>query len=125
MAINNIVTLTGNLGSEARIYHTDSQHFAAVSLATTDSYQDQEGSWQEKETLWHPLLAFHPRLIEELKALKTGSRVTVTGSLSYRPFEVVNGDGQVITRKEASIIVRKIELATLPKKKREAAMAHE
>jgi single-stranded DNA-binding protein len=116
MAYNNTVTLTGNTGIEARIIETDEQRFAAVTIATTDSYQDKDGNWQDKETVWHNILAFSPKVIEELKALKTGTRIKVTGSLAYRPFEVVNGDGELITKKEASIIAGKVELAALPKK---------
>lgn len=121
MAYNNTVILTGNLGSEARIIATEEYTFAAVSLATTDSYQDKEGNWQEKDTIWHSVLAFSPRVIEELKALKKGTRIKVTGSLSYRPFEVVDGEGQIITKKEASVIAGKIEMAALPKKTRKSA----
>ncbi len=117
MAYNNTVTLIGNMGSEARIIESDEQHFAGVSVATTDSYQDKEGNWQDKETIWHNVLAFNPKVIEKLKALKKGSRIKVTGSLSYRPFEVVDGEGQVIPKKEASVIAGKVELAPLAKKK--------
>lgn len=121
MAINNTVTLTGNMGSETRIIATEENTFAAVSLATTDSYQDDDGNWHDKETIWHNILAFNPRVIEELKALKKGTRIRVTGSLYYRPFEVVNGDGEVITKKEASIVAAKVELAALPKKAKKQA----
>lgn len=116
MAQNNTVTLTGNLGSEARIIATEENTFAAVSLATTDSYKDEQGNWQEKDTVWHSILAFSPRVIEQLKAFKKGTRVQITGSLSYRPFEVINGEGEVITKKEAAIIASKVELAPLVKK---------
>ncbi len=121
MAFNNTVTLTGNLGSEAKIITTDEHRFASVSLATTDSYQDENDQWQEKDTIWHNIIAFSPRVIEELKALKSGTRICITGSLSYRPFEVVNGHGKVITKKEASIIAAKIEMAPLVKKSKEVA----
>ena len=120
MALNNTVTLTGNLGSEARIIANEENTFAAVSLATTDSYKDEQGEWHDKQTVWHNILAFNPRVIEELKALKKGTRIHITGSLSYRPFEVVNGDGELITKKEASIIAGKVELAPLPKKSKKA-----
>jgi single stranded DNA-binding protein len=116
MAYNNTVILIGNLGSEARIIATEEYTFAAVSLATTDSYQDQEGHWQDKVTIWHNVVAFNPCVIEEMKSLKTGTRIKVTGSLTYRPFEVVDGNGQVITKKEASVVAGKVELAALPKK---------
>lgn len=116
MAQNNTVTLAGNLGSEARIIATEESTFAAVSLATTDSYKDEQGNWHDKDTIWHSILAFSPRVIERLKALKKGTRVQISGSLSYRPFEVLNGEGEVITKKEAAIIAASIELAPLVKK---------
>lgn len=116
MAINNTVTLIGNMGSEADIIQTDSTTFAAVSIATTDSYQDDNGDWKELETIWHNVLTFNPKLIEVLKSLKKGSRLEITGSLAYRPYTVML-DGKEITKKEASIIARKIEQAPLSKKK--------
>lgn len=116
MAINNIVTLIGNMGSEADIIDTDNTTFAAVSIATTDSYKDDNGDWQELATIWHNVLTFNPKLIEVLKSLKTGSRLEITGSLSYRPYKVMIDDKE-ITKYEASIIARKIEQAPLSKKK--------
>ncbi len=117
MAINNTTILTGNMGSEARIIKTEETTFAAFSIATTDSYKDDNGEWQEKDTIWHNVLAFSPKIIETVKNLKTGTRITVTGSLSYRPFEVADGNGEVITKKEASVIIGKLELTPLVKKK--------
>jgi len=116
MAINNTITLTGNLGIEARIIETDNTTFAALSIATTDSYKDAEDNWKEKETIWHSVVAFSPKVIEVAKSLKVGTRVKITGSISYRPFEVVNGDGELVTKKEASIIANRIEFAPLSKK---------
>ena len=120
MAINNTVELTGNLGSEVRIIETEGRTFAGVSLATTDSYKDEKtGEWTDKQTQWHDLVAFSPKVIQVLKGLNTKARIKVTGTLSYRPFEVQDGEGQIITKKEASIIVRKVEQAPLPKKNKD------
>lgn len=116
MAINNIVTLIGNMGSDADIIETEETTFAAVSIATTDSYKDDKGEWQELATIWHNVLSFNPKLIEVLKSLKKGSRLEITGSLSYRPYKLML-DNKEITKYEASIIARKIELAPLSKKK--------
>jgi single-strand DNA-binding protein len=116
MAINNTVTLIGNMGSEANIIETDNTTFAAVSLATTDSYKNENGEWQELETLWHDVIAFNPTVIQMLKSLKKGTRLEITGSLSYRPYKVML-EGKEITKKEVSIIARKIEQAPLTKKK--------
>jgi len=116
MAINNTVELIGNIGKEAKIIETAESTFAAITLATTDSYQDKDGNWQDKETVWHNLVAFNPKVISILKGLNTKARIKVTGTLSYRPFEVQDGEGKVITKKEASIVARKIEQAPLSKK---------
>lgn len=123
MAYNNTVTLTGNMGSEARIITTEESHFAAFSLATTDSYQDDSGVWKEKDVIWHSILIFNPVLIEMVKNLKTGTRLKITGSLSYRPFEVMNGEGEIITKKEAAIIAAQVEQAPLVRKKKEETHA--
>lgn len=123
MAINNTVTLIGNMGSEADIIETENTTFAAVSIATTDSYKDDNGEWQELATIWHNVLTFNPKLIEVLRNLKKGTRLEITGSLSYRPYKVDTGthdeEGftKIVTKYEASIIARKIELAPLAKKK--------
>jgi len=117
MAINNNVTLKGNLGSEARIHEDkEGREFAALSLATTDSYKDDQDQWHEKDAIWHNVIAFSPSVVAILKTLKKGTRVEITGSLSYRPFDVTNGDGEVITKKEVSIIARRVEQAPLVKK---------
>jgi single stranded DNA-binding protein len=121
MAINNTVKLIGNTGSEVKIIEKEGKSFAAFSLATTDSYKDKETEeWKDKETQWHDVIAFNPSLIEELKAFKKGTRLEVTGSLSYRTYEVTE-EGKTFNRKEASIIAQKVEQAPLVKKTQEAA----
>jgi single-stranded DNA-binding protein len=125
MAINNIITLTGNLGAEADIIETDNTTFAAIRLATTDSYKDEEADkWVELETIWHDVVTFSPVLIQVLKSLKTGTRIKVEGSLNYRPYPIMH-EGKEITKKEASIVARKIELAPLVKKKVADQVAHD
>lgn len=116
MAYNNQVKLTGNLGAEARIIETEGSTFASFSIATTDSYKDKDDNWQEKETVWHNLVSFNPTTIEMLKGIKKGTRLEISGALSYRPFEVQDGEGKIITKKEASVIAYKIEQAPLVKK---------
>lgn len=116
MAYNNTVNLKGNLGSEARIIEGEHKTFASVSIATTDSYQDENDQWVNKDTIWHELIAFSPKIVANLKNLKKGTRVSVTGTLSYRPFEVQIEDGSFVTKKQASILVFKMELTPLVKK---------
>lgn len=115
MTNNNTVTLTGNMGSEARIIETSGKPFASFSLATTDSYKDDKDQWHQKETIWHNILVFNPKVIEQVKNLKKGSRLEISGSLSYRPFEVPTETG-LITKNEASIVAYKLEQKPLVKK---------
>lgn len=118
--MNNTVTLIGNLGSEARLIQPESgKAFAAVNLATTSSYKDESGQWVHQETIWHNILVFSPAVIGHFKNLKSGSRIKVTGSLSYRPFETMGEDGKPVTRREASIIATRIEMAPLVKKRQD------
>ncbi len=116
MAFNNTVTLIGNLGSEARILEKDGRRFAAFSIATVDSFQDSSGDWQSKPTVWHDLVSFSPQVIQQVKSLKKGTRIQVTGSLSYRAFPSATDSGGSIQKKEATVIARKLELKTLVKK---------
>ena len=71
MTYNNTVTIIGNTGDEARIIKTDDTTFATLSVATTDSYKDKEGNWQNKETVWHRVMVFNPVLIKALQASRS------------------------------------------------------
>ena len=120
MAINNTVNLIGNMGNEARIIEKEDRTFAVFSIATTDSYKDDQDQWHDKESIWHDLITFSPTIIETLKALKKGTRIEVTGALSYKPFEVEIEPGKTITKKEASVVVKKLEQALVKKNKAES-----
>ena len=116
MAINNTIELIGNMGAEPRFIETEGSNFASFSLYTTDSYKDEtSGDWKNKESVYHNVVAFNPTIIEVLKGLKTKARIKVIGSLSYREFKI-NDNGKEITKREASIIAKKIEQAPLVKK---------
>ncbi|MEL7121661.1 MAG: single-stranded DNA-binding protein [Bacteroidota bacterium] len=116
MAINNTAILTGNLGSEAKIIENRDKTFASLSIATTDSYQNDQQEWVNRDTIWHDVLIFNPKLIKQIKAFKKGTRLKVTGSISYRTFEVSLDGGRTVKKKEASIIAKVIEQAPLVKK---------
>lgn len=116
MAYNQAVTLTGNLGAEAEIKEGTERSFAAFSLATADSYQDEQEQWVQKESIWHKVLAFSPHVQKQVMSLKKGTRVEITGSISYRPFETSLEDGRMVTKNEAVIIAHKLELKPLAKK---------
>lgn len=117
MARNNIVELTGNIGKEPTTHNpkTD-EEFVVLRLVTTDSYQDDKGNWIEKDPVWHSVLFFAPSARDYARAYKTGDRVKVTGSLSYRTLEVTNQKGKVQKFTTASIIGSRIQDARLPRK---------
>jgi len=117
MAINNTVELTGNMGAEPRFVETEGSKFASFTIYTTDSYKDEElDEWKDKKSVYHNIIAFNPTIIEVLRGLKTKARLRVTGSLSYREFKIIGEDGNEFTKREASIIAKKIEQAPLVKK---------
>ena len=116
MVYNNTVILTGNLGSEANIYNQNERPFATVSMATVDSYKDANDNWVQRDSIWHSIIAFRPTVINQLKSLKKGTRVKITGALSYRPFAVTLEDGKTVTKHDVSIIANKLELVPLVKK---------
>jgi len=117
---NNTVTLIGNIGSEAKLIEREGgKTFAAVSLATADSYKDDDGQWVQLESIWHNIVIFSPAVISHIKGYKSGTRIRVTGSLSYRPFETQGENGKSITRREASIVATRVEMAPLIKKRQD------
>ena len=116
MASNNKVELIGNLGDDVKIIETENRTFATARIATTDSYKDEKtGEWVDLQTIWHNIVIFSPTAIEYIKPLKKGTRVKLTGSLSYKP-RLVQQDGKEFNINEASIVVRSVEQSPLVKK---------
>lgn len=115
MARNNTVIFTGNMGDEITLIEGENP-FAVFSIATTDSYLDENNQWQQKKTIWHKVLAFNPQVVARLKSLKKGSRIEVTGSLDYKPFPTVLEDGRTVDKYEAAIFAGKVEQKPLVKK---------
>lgn len=114
MSTNNHVKLTGRLGADPKIIQTEKNSFVSFSMATQDRYLDKNEEWQDKETVWHRVMAWNPNLIQTAEQLKKGMRIKVRGTLSYRSFEVLLEDQTTIKKQEASIIAASIEQAPLP-----------
>jgi len=117
MTYNNTAIITGNMGGEAEILEKDGKEFAAFSIATTDSYLDDNEEWQQKETVWHKVLVFNPHVIASVKNLKKGTRIEVTGSIAYRNFPCILEGSTTVQKKEAAIIAGKVALKPLVKKR--------
>ena len=64
--------------------------------------------WEDKETVWHNVLAFSEALRKQVATLKKGDKVELIGSISYKPFKDENG----VSRLNAVIIgsqIKKLE----------------
>lgn len=115
---NNRVELFGHLGNDPKeIKSSDGKVFQALSLATTDSYpieENGETKWKERETIWHEVLIFRKTTIQFARELKKGDRVQITGEISYRPFQTIEGH----TRRAATIIASFVEKIQYEKQER-------
>lgn len=100
MPSNNRVELNGFLGNDPKVIDKEGKKFVALRLATTDSYKDDSGQWQDKESVWHDVLVFRPAAVQFAEKLKKGDKVELIGSLSYKSFKDENG----FNRSQATII---------------------
>jgi single stranded DNA-binding protein len=112
MSNNCTVELKGNLGKDAKLVKSEKAEFVSLSIATTDSYKDKNGQWQNKETLWHDVIVFNTNAITLAKELKKGDKVHLKGTLSYK--QVDTKDGYSVP--QASIITYFLENASQPSK---------
>ncbi len=83
----NKVQLIGNLGKDPELKYTPSGvAVATFSIATSESWKDQEGNQQEK-TEWHNIVAW--RKLAEIvgEYLKKGKKVYIEGKLQTRSYD--------------------------------------
>ncbi len=93
----NKVILIGNLGQDPELRYTSSGvAVASFSMATGESWKDQDGNVQEK-TQWHKLVAW--RKLAEIvgEYLKKGSKVYIEGRIQYRSYDDKNGVKRDVT----------------------------
>lgn len=116
MSYDATVTLTGNMVDRAEKIQGENKLFAVFSMATTDSYKNKDGEWQNKETQFHDIIVFSPKVIEQVLLYQKGQRIKVTGSLTYKSREVFDKTGKPFEIKQAQIVAGKITEASLEKK---------
>ncbi|MCB2203705.1 single-stranded DNA-binding protein [bacterium] len=93
----NKVMLIGNLGGDPELRYTESNiPVVSFSLATNESYKDQNGTLVER-TEWHRCVAW--RKLAELfgEYLKKGSKVYVEGKLQTRSWDDKDGNKRYMT----------------------------
>jgi single-strand DNA-binding protein len=82
----NKVILLGRAGKDPEVRILKSGTLVNLSLATSDSYKDNRGEWQER-TEWHNLVGYQ-RIAEILRDyVRKGSRIFVEGELRTRSWE--------------------------------------
>ena len=106
MAGVNKVILVGNLGSDPEIRTTPGgQRVANFRLATSRSWNNQEGQRQEK-TEWHSIVAWGKTADIVERYLQKGKQVYVEGRLETRSWQ--DKDGQ--TRYKTEIICETMQM---------------
>ena len=86
----NKVMLIGNLGKDPELRYTSSGvAVATFSLATNESWKDQDGNTQER-TEWHNIVAW--RKLAEIcgEWLKKGKKVYIEGRIQTRSYDDKN-----------------------------------
>lgn len=93
----NKVILVGNLGNDPEVrYMPNGNAVANLSLATSESWKDQQGQMQER-TEWHRLTMYR-RLAEVAgEYLRKGSQIYVEGKLQTRKWQDQQGQDRYTT----------------------------
>ncbi len=93
----NKAMLIGNLGKDPELrYTTSGVAVVSFSIATSESWKDQEGNLQER-TEWHNIVAW--RKLAEIcgEWLKKGKKVYIEGRIQTRSYDDKNGVKKYIT----------------------------
>ena len=93
----NKVILVGNLGNDPEVRYMPNRNAVAnLSLATSESWKDQQGQVQER-TEWHRLTMY--RRLAEIAGeyLKKGSQIYVEGKLQTRKWQDQQGQDRYTT----------------------------
>ena len=91
MAIENSVTLIGNLTREPEMRFTPSGVGQAIlGLAVSRRYQDKNNEWQEESGFYN--VVCWRDLADNVQSLRKGTRVIVTGRLQWRQYQPEGSD---------------------------------
>jgi single-strand DNA-binding protein len=116
----NKVTLIGNLGKEPDFQYLEGQvAVAKISLATTETFKDKNGTTQT-QTEWHSVVLW--RGLAELanKYLSKGSLVYIEGKLKTRSYDDKEGHKRYVTEimaEQLLLLDKKIEAKENPEPK--------
>lgn len=101
----NKVILIGNLGKDPELKQLQGgQSVCSFSLATSESYKDKQGEWQEK-TEWHNVTCWG-LLAERADKLSKGEKVYIEGKITTRKWQDKDGNDRYSTEIVANSIRR-------------------
>ena len=103
MAGINKVILVGNLGKDPEVTtYENGVKRAAFSLATTESYRDKEGNWQE-QTEWHQIVLW--RWLAEKNLIK-GDKIYLEGRIRTRSWDDESGQKRYTTEIQGDKVLK-------------------
>lgn len=103
MAGINKVILVGHLGKDPEVMTFDNgTKKATFSMATTESYRDKDGNWQE-QTEWHNIVLW--RYLAEKNIIK-GDLIYLEGRLRSRSWDDANGVKKYITEIQGDKVLK-------------------
>ena len=93
----NRVQLLGHLGNDPEFTTFEGGlKKSTFQMATTERYRNKEGEWTDS-TQWHRVVAWG-RLAEDInRYLKKGHHVMITGRLTHRSYETIDGEKKYLT----------------------------
>lgn len=95
--LKNSVKLIGRLGKDPEVKTFDNgKRKTSVSLATTDSYENNKGE-KVQDTQWHNLVLWGSLADVAGQHLKKGSEVAIEGKLIHRVYQTDKGEKRYIT----------------------------
>lgn len=93
----NKVIIVGNLGQDPEVRYTpNGKAIANLSIATSESWKDQQGQMQER-TEWHRVAMFGKLAEVAGEYLRKGSQVYIEGKLQTRKWQDQNGQDKYTT----------------------------
>lgn len=107
--------LIGNVGRDPEITHIPNldRDVAKFSLATTESYKDRTGQFQEN-TEWHNIVVWGPSVQYIDRNVKKGCMVLVEGKLKTRKWQDRDGrDQRTVEIQADSVVMLKMSDAQL------------
>ena len=103
-ALKNSVRLIGRLGGQPELKELDGgKKLATFSIATNDSYKNEEGEKVES-TEWHHVVAWGKLAEIASDYLQKGQEIAVEGKLSHRSYE----DKDVIKRFVTEVVANEL-----------------